>query len=136
MPIAHLYVTDTTADQRQRLGAAVTEIYAAALDAPVDRIRVYVVNHDSTDVTVAGVNCADGGAPAPFFTVLVFADRSPEQRHELLHRISSLLATELGVDLSLVRGQIVPVEPDNWGIGGQPASVLRKAEIAARAADK
>ncbi|NLT31746.1 MAG: 4-oxalocrotonate tautomerase [Propionibacterium sp.] len=136
MPVAHLHVVGATAEQRRRLGAEVTDIYATVLDAPVERIRVFVVDHAPEAVTVAGVNCADGGAAAPFFTVLVFADRSTEQRQELLKQISQLLADVLQVDLSYVRGQIVPVDPDDWGIAGMPAAVLRRQEIEARAAGK
>jgi len=34
----------------------------------------------------------------------------------------------------LVRGSCRRVEPQDWAIGGEPASVIRKDEVAARAA--
>lgn len=136
MPIAHLHVVAATAEQQRRLGAEATAVYAAALAAPVERIRVFVVSHEPSAVTVGGVNCADDGAPAPFFTALIFADRPVEQRHRVLGDLSRLVAEVMNVDLSLVRGQVIPVDPDNWAIGGEPASVLRRAEIDARAERK
>ena len=134
MPVAHLHVVAASPEQVRRLGAETTDIYAAALESPVERTRVYVVNHQPHEVTVGGASVAHGAPAAPFFTALVFAGRPAAQRHEVLRRVSTLLAEVLGVDLSLVRGRVIPVDPQDWGIGGVPASVLRAAEIAGRAA--
>ena len=106
MPVAHIHVVGTTPEQRRGIGAEVTRIYAEVLEAPVERIRVFVVDHDPGDVTVAGVNVGEGGAPAPFFTAIVFASRPVEQRHRLLREASEMLARVCDVDLGLVRAQV------------------------------
>ena len=134
MPVAHIHVVGTTPEQRREISAEVTRIYAEVLEAPVERIRVFVVDHDPGDVTVAGVNVGEGGAPAPFFTAIFFASRPVEQRHRLLREASEMLARVCDVDLGLVRAQAVPVAPDDWCIGGVPAAVARREEITARVA--
>ena len=138
MPVAHVHVTGSTPEQRRDIGAEVTRIYAEVLEAPLERVRVFVMDHDPGDVTVAGVNLDEGGLPAPFFTAIVFESRPVEQRHRLLREVSEMLARVLDVDLAGVRGQVVPVAPDDWGIAGVPAAVARGGEIAARlkAADR
>lgn len=132
MPVAHIHTTGSTPEQRRQIGAEVTRIYAEVLEAPVDRIRVFVVDHAPADVTVAGVNVADGGEPATYFSAIVFASRTVDQRHRLLKEVSEALARILAVDLALVRGHILPVAPDDWGIGGVAAAVARGHEIAER----
>jgi len=52
----------------------------------------------------------------------------------LLGAFTDILVDTLGVDRRVVRGRIIPVSPDDWAIGGVPASSARGAEIAARAA--
>lgn len=133
MPVAHLHVVDPTPQQRRRLGSEATRIYAEALEAPIDRIRVYVVAHRSDEVTVGGVSAADGAASAPFFTAVVFAGRSVSQRHEVMRRLSALLAEVMGVEIAVVRGRVIQCDPEDWAIAGEPASVARAGEIAARA---
>ena len=59
--------------------------------------------------------------------------RAAEQRRRLLEAFTDLLVDLLGVDRKLVRGRIIQVSPDDWAIGGVPASVARRSEIAARA---
>ncbi|HEX6056120.1 MAG TPA: tautomerase family protein [Intrasporangium sp.] len=132
MPVAHLHVVDPTPEQRRRLGDEATRIYAEALKSPIDRIRVYVVSHRRDEVTVGGVSAADGGLPAPFFTAVVLAGRPVEQRHKIMRRLSALLAEVMGVEIAAVRGRIIRCEPEDWAIAGEPASVVRASEIAAR----
>lgn len=114
MPVAHLYVVGATSEQIRRLGEEATDIYADALTCPVERVRVYVVNLPAENVTVAGENCADGAAPMPFFTARFRADRPQSQREDVMRRFSRLLAETIGVEVSGVRGQIIPVKPENW----------------------
>ena len=77
-----------------------------------------------------------GGAPAPYFTAIVLQGRPVEQRHRLLSGFTDLIVDVLGVERGRVRGRILQVDPDDWAIGGQPASVARQGEIAARAAGR
>ena len=97
------------------------------LEAPLERVRVFVINHDPGDVTVAGVNLDEGGLPAPFFTAIVFESRPVEQRHRLLREVSEMLARVLDVDLAGVRGQVVPVAPTT---GRSPGSLLQSPAAA------
>lgn len=71
---------------------------------------------------------------APYFTAIVLAGRPAEQRHRLLAALTDILVEVLGVDRGLVRGRIIQVEPEDWGIGGTPAAAVRRDEITARAA--
>ena len=83
---------------------------------------------------MAGKVVADTGWHAPYFTALMLRGRPLEQRHRLLGELTDLLTEVLGGDRSRIRGMVVEVDPDGWGIGGVPASVARADEIAARAA--
>ena len=56
-----------------------------------------------------------------------------DQRHRLLAGFTDLLVETLAVRRDLVRGSCRRVEPQDWAIGGEPASVLRKDEVEARA---
>jgi phenylpyruvate tautomerase PptA (4-oxalocrotonate tautomerase family) len=64
----------------------------------------------------------------------VLEGRPVEQRHRLLSGFTDILVDVLGVARSRVRGRIIQVHPDDWAIGGVPASGARRDEIAARAA--
>ena len=60
--------------------------------------------------------------PAPYFTAIVLEGRPVEQRHRLLAELTDLLVDVLGATRSRVRGRIIQVPPDDWAIGGVPAS--------------
>lgn len=51
--------------------------------------------------------------------------RSIEQKHQLLRELTDHVATTLGVERQAVRVFIVEIDPDNWGIAGMPASLIR-----------
>ena len=76
----------------------------------------------------------DSGVDAPYFTAIVLAGRPAAQRQALLEALTAVIVDALGVAPDAVRGQIVEVLPENWGIAGRPASAVRSGEIAARAA--
>ena len=59
--------------------------------------------------------------------------RPAEQRRRLLGAFTDIIVDTLRVDRRAVRGRIIQVSPDDWAIGGVPASSVRGAEIAARA---
>jgi phenylpyruvate tautomerase PptA (4-oxalocrotonate tautomerase family) len=58
---------------------------------------------------------------------------APPISARLLAALTDVLVAQLGCERSLVRGQIVPVDAADWGIGGVPAAAARRAEIDARA---
>jgi 4-oxalocrotonate tautomerase family enzyme len=133
VPIAHIYVTDASPEHGRRLLLEGGLRYAAVLGAPIDRIRIVLHRLPPADVAVAGAVVAESETHAPFFTALVLAGRPVEQRHQIIAELTDLLVEVLGVDRSTVRGLVTEVDADGWGIGGVPASVVRRDEIRARA---
>ena len=131
MPIleVHLIEGSHTAAQHTGLLAALGARYAEVLESPPERIRAYLTLHRPEHWLTGGAP----GVDAPYFTALVLEGRPAEQRHRLLAALTDVLVDRLGVDRAAVRGRIVPVHPDDWGIGGVPASAARATEIAARA---
>lgn len=115
-----------------RLMAEASETYAAVLECPVDRVRVYLDEYPPGRV-IAGGRLATEQVPAPFFDFVVLKGRALAQRQMLLEKITSLMADVLSVDAAEVRGMCREIDADNWAIGGETASVKRQAEIAARA---
>ena len=66
---------------------------------------------------------------APYFEFSVLDGRPLDQRQRLLGGFTELMVEILEVDRALVRGQCKRVSPEEWSIGGQPASELRAADI-------
>lgn len=131
MPIAHFHLPAGVATPEQERGLLLDagEAYSRILESPIERVRVFVVEYDATRVAVGGEIVADGGSVAPYFTAIVLAGRPAGQRRELLATFTDLIVTWLDVERTLVRGRIIEVAPDNWAIGGSPASAVRAAEI-------
>ncbi|WP_439030308.1 tautomerase family protein [Gordonia terrae] len=136
MPVAHFHIPIGSASAEQ-LAALLTDAsaaYSRILDSPIERVRAFTVQYDPADIAVGGQLVADGGTAAPYFTATVLAGRPAHQRSELLAAFTDLVVEHLDVERSGVRGHIVEVAPENWGIGGMPASDARATEISLRAA--
>lgn len=133
MPVLELHLVegDHSPAEHAQLLERLSLRYAEVLDSPVERVRAVLTLHAREHWAVGGVT---GGAPAPYFTAVVLEGRPVEQRHRLLAELTDLLVEVLGVERSRVRGRVVQVPPDDWAIGGVPASGARRDEIAARAA--
>lgn len=58
--------------------------------------------------------------------------RPREQFHSVIAAVTDVLASALGCDRKTIRILVASGDPDGWGVGGVPASVLRAAEIADR----
>jgi 4-oxalocrotonate tautomerase family enzyme len=134
MPIVEVHLVEGlhTPAQHAELLRTISVRYAELLDAPLDRVRAYLTLHRPEHWATAGE--PGSRRSAPYFTALVLEGRAAEQRRRLLEAFTDLLVDLLGVDRKLVRGRIIQVSPDDWAIGGVPASVARRSEIAARAA--
>ena len=132
MPILEVHLVEGVhaAAQVAELLTRMSACYAEVLESPLERVRAYVTLHEPAHWATGGV----AGVEAPYFTAIVLEGRSAEQRHRLLGAFTDILVDTLGVDRRGVRGRIIPVSPDDWAIGGAPASSARAAEIAARAA--
>ena len=70
----------------------------------------------------------------PLIQITILEGRSLTQKHRLLREVTALVSEILESPKERVRVCIYEVNPDCWGIAGEPASVVRAAEIAARAA--
>ena len=133
MPIVEVHLVEGlhTPAQHDELLRRISVRYAELLDAPLDRVRAYLTLHRPE-------HWATGGEPgsrrsAPYCAALGLEGRAAAQRRRLLEAFTDLLVDLLGVDRTLVRGRIIQVPPEDWAIGGVPASVARRSEIAARA---
>lgn len=135
MPILeyHLVENQYSDAQCEQLLLRSSKLYADVLKSPIDRVRVVIHLHKPGMAAVAGRLLRQGGTPAPYFHFLVLEGRSLAERHQLLTGFTDLVVDTLGADRSLVRGGCWPIAPENWAIGGMPASVLRAAEVASRA---
>ena len=135
MPIAHFHLIDPTPEQQREVLVRGTQAYAEAFESPVDRIRIFIHTYAPTAAAVGGVPVAEGAPPAPFFNCLAMGGRPIEQQQRAIVAMTDMLEEVLGVDRSIIRGLVTEVNPDTWGIAGEPASKVRAAEIAARAAE-
>lgn len=61
----------------------------------------------------------------PFVQVTMLEGRSVEQKHDLIRRVTAAVTEALGGDPQRIRVAIYEVSTDEWGIGGEPVSVLR-----------
>ena len=61
----------------------------------------------------------------PFIQVTLLEGRTPEQKHELMRRLTEATTEALGGDPGRVRVALYEVSGDEWAIGGVPVSVLR-----------
>lgn len=136
MPIAHFHLVrdQYTTDQIGELLTTASRVYSEVLDSPMERVRTFAHLYEPGMAAVAGELVSAGAAPAPFFTAFVLAGRPREQRDRLLAGLTDVVVDVLAVDRGVVRGQIIQLDPGDWGIGGEPAAGVRSDEIAARAA--
>lgn len=139
MPVAHVHLVAGSypADRLAEFQSALTELYGQTLSSPIARIRVFVLDYPGTHVMVGGRQVTPGsaaGAAAPYFTMRVLAGRPPEQGRRLLAGVTDLLVEILGYERSLIRGELVELDPAHWSIGGRTAAEVRQEEIRAREA--
>ena len=68
----------------------------------------------------------------PLVRIDIMEGRPPEMIEELHDRVAHLVAEVLETPIERVRTYITQFPPEAWGIGGVPASELRRAEIESR----
>jgi len=120
--------SDARCEQLLLQGSA---LFAELLESPPERIRAFVQVYEPGRMAVGGQIQPDPAAA--FFECYVLAGRPQRQRDALLAAFTRLLAETLELDPAIIRGACITVAAEDWGIGGQPASAIRAAEIAARA---
>ena len=142
MPAAHINLLAGHApEQHRQLLAGVSEIMARVLAAPKERLEVWITEIDPALWGVAGEPASDllqrlpmEQVEMPFVQMILLAGRPVEQHHALIAEITACIERVLGSAPGRTRIHIAEASPDSWGIGGQPAAVVRAEEIAARAA--
>ncbi len=136
MPILEFHLTAGAHrdDDIAELLLAASRLYAEGLASPIERVRVVVNVHAPQHMAVGGQLLSEGGSQAPYFHFLALEGRPVEQCQALITGFTDLLERILKVDRRQVRGGCWTVPPQFWGIARTPASVLRAAEVQARAA--
>lgn len=134
MPIIHFHIAEGRYEEAQerRLLLESSQLYSKVLRSPMDRVRAYIQHYPQRLVAVAGELVNSGAPDAPYFHFLVLEGRPLAERHELLKGFTDLIVDCLKVECKLVRGGCWPVLPEDWAIGGVPASVVRAKEVEAR----
>lgn len=135
MPVLQLHLVQGqhAPGQIEQLLLACSQTMAEALQAPVERIRVFASEYTPTRVCIGGRMASEGAPPAPYFSLVLMQGRALEEKQKLQVDITGLIENILGVERSRIRGGIFSVSPDEWCIGGRSASAVRQAEIASRA---
>jgi 4-oxalocrotonate tautomerase len=123
-----------SAELKADLLRCTAELFAEITESPVDRIRTQVHELPADSFAVGGTAIAESCVQAPFVTLDLLEGRPLEQHAALISRISALVAELVGVPLDRVRLRINEVKAHDWGIGGVPASDVRRAEIESRRA--
>ncbi len=61
----------------------------------------------------------------PFVNVKITTGASPEQKEELIARMTQVLVDVLGKNPASTHVVIEEIEPDSWGVGGKTVAKLR-----------
>ncbi len=128
-------------DRLRQLIADVSDAMARILDAPKERLEVWVTEVDPELWGICGEPAREvlqrqprEQVEMPFVQMVLLAGRPKEQHHAVIAELTAIIERVLGTAPGRTRIQIAEVAPDSWGIGGRPAAVVRAAEIEARAA--
>ena len=144
MPIANIHVlAGHPRPVLQQLLREASATLARVIESPVDRLQVWITEVDPGLYAIAGEpadqvlqHTPRAQAEIPLIRMALMEGRPTEKLHAVMAAMTEVTARVLGGDPMRVRVQIDHVAPDRWAIGGQPASVLRAAELAARSAGK
>lgn len=136
MPVMQIHITRGchAPSKVEELLVRCSQHFAAVLECPVERIRVFAIEHPPERCCVGGKLVSDGGAVAPYFSFVLMEGRSNEVKQKLMAGFTDLIEEILKVPRGVIRGGIVPVAPEDWSIAGVPASQVRQGEIEARKA--
>lgn len=141
MPVANIHVlAGHPRPVLKQLLREASAAFARAIEAPVDRLQVWITEVDPELYAIAGVPADEvlQGIPRvqaeiPLIRMALMEGRPVDVLHRVMADLSEVVARVLGGDPQRVRVQIDHVHPDRWAIGGVPASVARAAELAQRA---
>lgn len=144
MPVANIHVlAGHPRPVLKQLLREASAAFAAAIEAPPERLQVWITEVDPGLYAIAGEPADEamqqvprGQAEIPLIRMALMEGRSTEMLHRVMADLSAVVARVLGGDPQRVRVQIDHIHPDRWSIGGVPASKARAAELAARAASQ
>ncbi|HUN94518.1 MAG TPA: tautomerase family protein [Burkholderiaceae bacterium] len=142
MPVAQIHVlAGHPRPLLKQLLREASTAFARAIDAPPDRLQVWITEVDPELYAVAGVPADEvlqrvsrAEVEIPLIRMALMEGRPVDTLHRVMADLSAVVARVLGGDPQRVRVQIDHVHPDRWAIGGVPASRARAAELARRAA--
>lgn len=97
-----------------------SQFFAEVLCCPIDRVRVFVIEHAAQHACVGGKLVSQSDQVATYFTFIVLQGRSLEDRQRLLVGFTDLVVEILACPRELVRGGVTPVATEDWSIGGVP----------------
>jgi 4-oxalocrotonate tautomerase family enzyme len=141
MPAAHFNVLKGhSRDQLMRLIREASDAMARVLQAPKDRLEVWVTEIDPDLWGIHGEPASEAlrsrslaEVEMPFIQMVLMEGRPKEQLHAIIAELSEITARVLGCNKEVIRVHIASAQPDGWGIGGVPASIRRAEELRARA---
>ena len=141
MPVAHINVLQGHSKETlKNVIRDVSKVMIDVLSAPKDRLEVWVTEIDPDLWGIEGQSASEvlktkprAQVEMPYVEMVLMEGRSAEQHHQVIEGVTKVLVEHLGTDKSRIRVHIANCKPDNWGIGGVAAAILRKAEIEARA---
>ena len=141
MPVCNVVVLKGHAvPTLKRLVVECSETMVRVIDAPKDRLEVWITEVEPALWGLSGVPADEVLSQAnraevemPFIRMVLLQGRPVDQHHQLIREMTDTVARVLQMKPDRIRVQIDEVHPDRWGIGGTPASVLRAAEVKARA---
>jgi 4-oxalocrotonate tautomerase family enzyme len=141
MPVAQIHLLK--GHSRATLRTIISDVTAAMsqiLKAPKERFMVWITEVDPELWGVEGRPASEALAERdrsaveiPFVQMVLMEGRPLAQYHSVIDEVSGAIARALKSDKSRVRVHLVQAQPDYWGIGGVPYSVLRADEMANRA---
>lgn len=142
MPVANIHVlAGHPRPVLKQLLREVSAAFALAIDAPADRLQVWITEVDPELYAIAGEPADEVLArqprsisEIPLIRMALMEGRPVATLHRVMADLSAVTARVLGADPARVRVQIDHIHPDRWAIGGVPASIARADELAQRAA--
>lgn len=141
MPVANInLLRGHSREVLRQIIVETADVMARVLDAPKDRLIVWITENDLDLWAIGGLPAsevlADGERPSleiPFVQMVLMEGRPKEQLQAVMAGISEVIARATGIDIGRIRVHVAAAQPDTWSIGGVPAAVARAAELAARA---
>lgn len=140
MPLANIFVLEGhPRPVLKQLLREFSRAYARLLDAPIERLQVWIEEIDPELYAISGEPADEvlaerdrASSEIPLIRLALMDGRPQEQIEAAIRELSELVADVLGGSSERVRVEVRKVQPEHWGIGGVPASIKRRAELEAR----